>query len=65
MDVTTSLRSNPIEAALRPLFLGVAILIFGIPTLAVLVHPVVQPPVLIFQHANIRLPERADQMLAG
>jgi len=64
MDVTTSLRSHPIEAALRPLFLGAAILVFGIPMLAVLVHPVVQLPVLIFQHANIRLPERADRMLA-
>jgi sterol desaturase/sphingolipid hydroxylase (fatty acid hydroxylase superfamily) len=64
MDVTTSLRSHPIEAALRPLFLGAAILVFGIPMLAVLVHPVVQLPVLIFQHANLRLPERVERMLA-
>lgn len=64
MDVTTSLRSHPLEFALRPIFLGGAILAFGIPPLPTLLYPIVQLPVLAFQHANIRLPARADWLLA-
>ncbi|TIQ38337.1 MAG: sterol desaturase family protein [Mesorhizobium sp.] len=64
MDVTTSFRSHPLEAALRPVFLGAAILAFGIPPYAVMLYPVIQLPVLIFQHANIALPRQLDRRLA-
>ncbi|KUM28632.1 hypothetical protein AU467_10680 [Mesorhizobium loti] len=64
MDVTTSFRSHPLEAALRPVFLGTAILAFGIPPAAVMLYPVIQLPVLIFQHANIALPKQIDRRLA-
>lgn len=63
MDVTTSLRSHPLEFALRPVLLGAAILVFGIPMLATLIYPVVQLPVLVFQHANIRLSPKLDSLL--
>ncbi|WP_167448976.1 sterol desaturase family protein [Mesorhizobium hawassense] len=64
MDVTTSLRSHPLEAALRPAFLGTAILALGIPPLPVTLYPVIQLPVLIFQHANVALPKQVDSLLA-
>jgi len=39
VDVTTSLRNHPIEILLRPLFIGVTIVAFGIAPLAVLLQP--------------------------
>jgi sterol desaturase/sphingolipid hydroxylase (fatty acid hydroxylase superfamily) len=64
VDVTTSLRNHPIEILLRPLFVGAAVLAFGIQPLAVLLQPLLQLPVLVFQHANIRLPPALDRTLA-
>lgn len=63
MDVTTTLRSHPAEQLLRPLFLAAAILLFGVPPLAVLLFPVLQLPVLVFQHANMRLSGWLDRAL--
>ena len=63
MDITTSLRSHPLEQLLRPLFSVAAVLSFGIPPLALAVSSLVQLPVLLFQHANIRLPAALDGAL--
>ena len=63
IDVTTALRSHPIEQLLRPLFLVGAIVAFGIPPLAVLVYPLLGLPVLLFQHANVQLPASLDRAL--
>jgi sterol desaturase/sphingolipid hydroxylase (fatty acid hydroxylase superfamily) len=64
VDVTTSLRNHPIEMLLRPLFIAAAVLVFGIPPLALLLQPVLQLPILVFEHANIRLPPALDRALA-
>ncbi|MFT4101698.1 MAG: sterol desaturase family protein [Burkholderiaceae bacterium] len=64
IDITTALRSHPIEQLLRALFIVGAIVAFGIPPLAVLLHPLVGLPVLLFQHANVRLPASLDRALA-
>jgi sterol desaturase/sphingolipid hydroxylase (fatty acid hydroxylase superfamily) len=64
VDVTTALRSHPLEQLIRPVLLAAAILIFGIPPLAVLVYPLLALPVLLFQHTDIRLPPRLDRALA-
>ena len=64
MDVTTSLRSHPLEQLLRPLFGVAAILSFGIPPLALALAALVQLPLLLFQHSNVRLPVALDRMLA-
>jgi sterol desaturase/sphingolipid hydroxylase (fatty acid hydroxylase superfamily) len=64
VDVTTSLRSHPLEQALRPLFDAAAVLIVGIGPLALAVHAVVQIATLLFQHANIALPPALDRALA-
>jgi len=64
IDVTSALRSHPVELLLRPVFIGAAILLFGITPLAVLAQTLLQLPVLIFQHANVRLPASTDRTLA-
>ena len=64
VDVTTSLRNHPIEILLRPFFLSAAVIVFGIAPLAVLLQPLVQLPILVFQHANIQLPPALDRALA-
>jgi len=64
VDVTTSLRSHPLEQALRPLFDAAAVLVVGIGPLALAVHAVVQIGTLLFQHANIALPPALDRALA-
>jgi sterol desaturase/sphingolipid hydroxylase (fatty acid hydroxylase superfamily) len=65
IDVTTALRSHPIEQLLRPLFVVAAIVVFGIAPLAVLIYPLLGLPVLLFQHANVQLPRWLDRALVG
>jgi len=64
VDVTTSLRSHPLEQALRPLFDAAAVLLVGIGPLTLAVHALVQIATLLFQHANIALPPRLDRIIA-
>jgi sterol desaturase/sphingolipid hydroxylase (fatty acid hydroxylase superfamily) len=64
MDVTTSFRNHPLEMLLRAAFLAVATLAFGIPPMALLLQPILMLPVLVFQHANIRLHRALDSTLA-
>ena len=64
VDVTTSLRNHPIEILLRPLFLSAAVILSGIVPLAVLLQPLMQLPILVFQHANVRLPLALDRALS-
>ena len=64
MDVTTSFRSHPIEFLIRVALFGAVVVIAGVPPLSLLLIPMLQLPVLIFQHANIRLPPALDRALA-
>ena len=64
VDVTTSLRSHPLEQALRPLFDAAAVLLVGIGPLTLAVHALLQIATLLFQHANIALPPRLDRFIA-
>ena len=64
MDVTTSFRNHPLEMLLRAAFLAATTLAFGIPPMALLLQPVLMLPVLVFQHANIRLHPTLDSALA-
>ncbi|HTT14087.1 MAG TPA: sterol desaturase family protein [Burkholderiaceae bacterium] len=64
VDVTTALRSHPLEQALRPLFDLAALLALGIAPLAFAVHAAVQIATALFQHANIALPPALDRPLA-
>jgi sterol desaturase/sphingolipid hydroxylase (fatty acid hydroxylase superfamily) len=64
VDVTTSLRSHPLEQALRPLFDAAGVLLVGIAPLTLAVHALLQIATLLFQHANIALPPRLDRFIA-
>jgi sterol desaturase/sphingolipid hydroxylase (fatty acid hydroxylase superfamily) len=64
MDVTTSFRNHPLEMLLRAACLAATTLAFGIPPMALLLQPLLMLPVLVFQHANIRLHPAIDSALA-
>jgi len=64
VDVTTSLRSHPLEQALRPFFDALAILAIGIGPQALALHAVLQIATLLFQHANLALPMVLDRAIA-
>jgi sterol desaturase/sphingolipid hydroxylase (fatty acid hydroxylase superfamily) len=64
MDITTTLRSHPLDQLLRPLFIVAAILLGGIAPLAVMLQPLFVLPVLLFEHCNVGLPAAVDRVLA-
>ncbi len=64
MDVTTSFRSHPVEFVIRAAIFAAVVIVVGVPVLALLIAPLVQIPVLVFQHANVRLPKIPDRLLS-
>jgi sterol desaturase/sphingolipid hydroxylase (fatty acid hydroxylase superfamily) len=64
VDITTSLRSHPIEPIVRCLFDAAAILSLGIGPLTLAVHAIVQIATLLFQHANVALPPALARRIA-
>ncbi len=62
-DVTTGVRFHPIQMIVMALIKVAAILVLGPPVLAVLVFETAFNAVLMFNHANIRIPPAADRVL--
>lgn len=63
LDATTGVRFHPIEILLSMgIKLGVVVAI-GAPALAVLIFEVLLNATSMFNHANVRLPERLDRLL--
>ena len=62
-DLTTALRFHPLEIVLSMLWKAAIILALGAPPLAVLLFEIVLNGAAMFNHANIRLPDRLDRML--
>lgn len=62
-DLTTGARFHPIEIVLSMLIKFAAIAVLGPPALAVLVFEIVLNASAMFNHANVRLPERVDAAL--
>jgi len=62
-DVTTGSRFHPIEIILSMLIKFAVILILGPPVVAVIIFEVVLNAMAMFNHGNIRLPKKADQLL--
>lgn len=62
-DVTTGVRFHPIEMLLSTLIKCTAVLILGIPFVAVVIFEVLLNATAMFNHANINLPSRLDQWL--
>jgi sterol desaturase/sphingolipid hydroxylase (fatty acid hydroxylase superfamily) len=62
-DVTTGLRFHPAEILLSMAIKLVVVMALGAPAVAVLVFEVLLNATAMFNHANLRLPERLDRVL--
>jgi len=64
VDVTTSIRNHPLESAWRQLFLFVPAWILGSSATAIVAFRMLSTVNALFEHANIRLPQRLDAWLS-
>ena len=62
-DVTTGLRFHPVEILLSMVIKLMVVAALGAPAVAVLVFEVLLNATAMFNHANLRLPERLDRAL--
>jgi len=63
LDLTTGLRFHPLEILISMLWKSAAILLLGAPAVSVLIFEIVLNGTAMFNHANLRLPQRTDQIL--
>jgi len=63
IDSSSALRFHPIEILISLVIKGVAVVIMGIPALAVILFELLLSSFAIFNHANIRLPEKGERLL--
>ncbi|WP_198284685.1 sterol desaturase family protein [Beggiatoa alba] len=63
IDVTTGARFHPLEIILSMLIKFLIILIMGIPAVAVLLFEIILNGMAMFNHSNIKLPQRWDNRL--
>lgn len=64
VDVTTGLRFHPLEILFSLLYKAIWVFLLGIPVYAVLIFEIGLNAFAIFNHANIRLPEKLDKCLS-
>lgn len=64
VDSSTGLRFHPLEIGLSLFIKAAVILAFGIPVLAVIIFEIALNAFSIFNHTNIRLPQKLDDKLA-
>lgn len=62
-DVTTGLRFHTLEILLSAILKLAAVVALGVPALAVVLFEVILNATSMFNHSNIRLPERVDRVL--
>ncbi|MDX8409199.1 MAG: sterol desaturase family protein [Mariprofundales bacterium] len=63
LDVTSGLRFHPLEIGLSMLIKMGAVILLGADPLAVILFEVILNGMALFNHGNIRLPERLDHIL--
>ena len=63
MDVSTAIRFHPIEILLSMLWKTIIVIALGAPAEAVLVFEIVLNGAAMFNHANMRLPGKVDQIV--
>ncbi|MGB0732396.1 MAG: sterol desaturase family protein [Pontibacterium sp.] len=63
VDTTTGLRFHPVEIAMSLVIKSIIVLALGVPALAVLIFEVALNGFAMFNHANIRLPQKWDKRL--
>ncbi len=62
-DVTTGIRFHPIEIVLSMLIKLSVVFVLGPPVLGVLIFEVLLNALAMFNHANVRIPQRLDHVL--
>src|SRR5436190_12801783 len=62
IDVTTGVRFHPLEILISMLIKIAAVLILGVPALAVVVFEVVLNATSMFNHGNVALPRRLEPL---
>ena len=63
VDVSTAVRFHPIQALLSTLVKLAVIVVLGAPVLAVVIFETLFHSLLLFNHANVRIPLAADRVL--
>lgn len=63
IDLSTGLRFHPVEILLSMLIKAAAIIALGVPPLAALMFEVILNATSMFNHSNLRLPEKVDAWL--
>lgn len=63
LDVSTGLRFHPIEILISMTIKIAAVLLLGVPALAVVAFEVILNATAMFNHANIHLPARVDRLV--
>ena len=64
VDTTTGLRFHPIEIAISLLIKASVVIVLGAPVVAIVIFEVALNGFSLFNHANIRLPQKWDKKLA-
>lgn len=64
VDTTTGLRFHPVEIAISLAIKAAAVVLFGIPAVAIVIFEVALNGFALFNHANIRLPQKWDEKLS-
>jgi sterol desaturase/sphingolipid hydroxylase (fatty acid hydroxylase superfamily) len=62
-DITTGLRFHPIEILLSAGIKLMAVLVMGVPAIAVLIFEILLNATAIFNHGNVNLPAKVDRLL--
>ena len=63
IDVTTGIRFHPIEIVLSLLIKFAAILVFGIPAVAIVIFEIILNATAMITHSNLNLPTGLDKLL--
>lgn len=62
-DFSVGFRRHPVELLVNAMLVAPLIIVLGIPVLAVVLFQTLRAATLIYEHANVRLPERLDRFL--
>ncbi len=63
IDVTTGLRFHPLEIILSVLIKSAAVILLGVPVMAVVIFEILLNGTAMFNHGNIKLPATIDRIL--
>lgn len=64
LDISTTARFHPFEGLASAPFALFGIFVLGIPPAAVLIYEIFDAAIVVFTHANVRLPKRLDRWLS-